>query len=45
MERKTDRRSLKTQTAIKKALAILLKEKPVHEITITELAELADIRF
>lgn len=43
MERKTDRRSLKTQTAIKKALAILLKEKPVHEITITELTSLADI--
>ena len=43
MKRKTDRRSLKTQASIKKALSSLLKEKPIKDITVTELTECADI--
>ena len=43
MTRKTDRRSLRTQSAIKKALEELLAEKNISEISITELTERADI--
>ena len=43
MVRKTDRRSLRTQSAIKKAFEELLAEKNISEISITELAERADI--
>lgn len=43
MERKTDRRSVKTRTAIKKAFSYLLEEKALHDITIKELTDLADI--
>lgn len=40
---KTDRRILKTRTAIRNALISLLKHKDLSEITITELARIADI--
>lgn len=43
MERKTDRRSIKTQTALKNALAVLIKDKPLQEITVAELTVRADI--
>lgn len=38
-----DRRKRKTQTAVEKALISLLHQKPIEEISISELAEKADI--
>lgn len=43
MDRKTDRRSVKTQRALKKAFAALLNQKPLKNITVKELTDLADI--
>lgn len=43
MTKKTDRRSKKTQSAIKKAFEELLTEKTISEISITELTNRADI--
>ena len=41
--KKTDRRVIKTKRAIKNALAELLDEKDVNDITVSEIARLADI--
>ncbi len=41
--RKTDRRSRKTRAALVQALMTLLREKPLKNITITELTERADV--
>lgn len=38
-----DRRSVRTKTAIKKAFLILLRDKTISKITISEISELADI--
>ena len=43
MEKKIDRRILKTKRAIRNAYAELLKTKNSNEITIKEIAEVADI--
>ncbi len=43
MEKKSDRRSLKTQKAIKKALVSQLRTKAITEITIKDLTTEADI--
>jgi AcrR family transcriptional regulator len=44
MSKKTaDRRSSKTEKAIKQALVTLLREKPLDHISVRELSELADI--
>ncbi len=43
MEKKTDRRVLKTKRAIRNAFAKLMAEKDINDITIMELAETADI--
>lgn len=40
---KTDRRVIKTKTAIHKAMTQLLAEKDINDISVTEIAELADI--
>lgn len=40
---KTDRRSRKTQAALTSAFISLLREKPLKEITITELTQRADV--
>lgn len=40
---KTDRRTIKTQTAFKDALFQLLKEKDLEKITISELSETANV--
>ena len=42
-EKKTDRRSLKTQKLIKEALAELLTEKELRQITVQEVSDKADI--
>jgi len=42
-EKKTDRRVTKTKKAIRNALAELLLQKELHEITIKDIAETADI--
>lgn len=42
-ERKTDRRSLKTQKALKQALAELLAEKEIRKITVQEVSDKADV--
>ncbi len=41
--RKSDRRSRKTRAALVEALMALLREKPLESITVTELAERADV--
>ena len=38
-----DRRSRRTRNALTTALMALLKERPLKSITVTELAELADV--
>ena len=43
MEKKKDRRVLRTREAIREAFFTLLEEKPVEKITIRELCDLADI--
>lgn len=43
MEKKVDRRVLKTKRAIRNAFAKLMAEKDINDITIIELAETADI--
>ncbi|MBQ6380925.1 MAG: TetR/AcrR family transcriptional regulator [Clostridia bacterium] len=42
-ENKTDRRSLKTQKALKAALAALLAEKELRHITVQEVSDKADV--
>ena len=42
-ERKTDRRSLKTQKELKQALAELLAEKEIRKITVQEVSDKADV--
>ena len=42
-ERKPDRRTAKTERAIRSALADLLMEKELRSITVQELADKADI--
>lgn len=42
-EKKTDRRVVKTKKAIKNAFAQLLTEKDLNDITISDIAEYADI--
>ncbi|MBQ7203259.1 MAG: TetR/AcrR family transcriptional regulator [Eubacterium sp.] len=42
-EKKVDRRTLKTQRAIKEALAELIAEKEIRHITVQELSDLADV--
>ena len=43
MERKVDRRVIKTRRQLKKGLAALMKEKSVNQITVKELVEEVDI--
>lgn len=43
LQKPEDRRCRKTKTAIKNALLLLIQEKPVSEISISELAALSDI--
>lgn len=43
MNKKTDRRSVKTRNAIRKAFSILLQEKALQDITVKELTDLADV--
>ena len=43
MEKKVDRRVIKTRSQIKKGLAALMKEKSVNQITVKELVEEVDI--
>ena len=40
---KTDRRVSKTRNAITNTLLKLMEEKPLSEITVSELTELADV--
>lgn len=42
-EEKVDRRVLKTKKAIRKAMAQLMTEKELNEITVSDIANLADI--
>ena len=42
-EKKIDRRALKTQKALKEALAELLSEKKIQQITVQEVADKADV--
>ena len=42
-EKKTDRRTLKTQKALRDALAQLLAEKQLHKVTVQEIADLAEV--
>lgn len=42
-EKKTDRRVIKTKKAIKNAFAQLLTEKDINDITISDIAEYADV--
>ena len=42
-ERKTDRRTLKTQKALRDAMAQLLSEKQLHKVTVQEIADLAEV--
>lgn len=42
-ERKTDRRVIKTKRAIRNAFAKLLSKKDINEITIKDIADVADI--
>jgi len=42
-EKKTDRRSLKTQRLLKEALAELLTEKELRKITVQEVSDKADV--
>lgn len=42
-QKKPDRRIAKTKRAIRSALAALMAEKPYYEISVKEIAELADI--
>lgn len=42
-ERKTDRRILRTKAAVQGALLHLLAQKPLSEITVTELSRAADV--
>ena len=42
-EKKTDRRVVRTKRAIKNAFALLLTEKDINDITISDIAEYADI--
>ena len=43
MEKKVDRRVIKTRRELKKGLAALMKEKSVNQITVKELVEEVDI--
>lgn len=43
MEKKVDRRVIKTRRQLKKGLAALIKEKSVNQITVKELVEEVDI--
>lgn len=43
MEKKVDRRVIKTRKQLKKGLAALMKEKSVNQITVKELVEEVDI--
>ena len=43
MEKKVDRRVIKTRSQLKKGLAALMKEKSVNQITVKELVEEVDI--
>lgn len=43
MEQKIDRRVRKTRQQLRQALMQLMKEKPVNEISVREIAELCDI--
>ena len=42
-EKKKDRRTLKTQKALRDALAELLTEKELHKVTVQEIADKADV--
>lgn len=42
-EKKVDRRVRKTKSQLRCGLTVLLKEKPINDITVRELAELVDI--
>ena len=44
MEKKVDRRVIKTRRQLKKGLAALMKEKSVNQITVKELVEEVDIK-
>ena len=43
IEKKIDRRAIKTKKAICNAFSQLLAEKPIHKITVQEIADKADI--
>lgn len=43
MEKKTDRRTLKTDKALRNALAELLSKKPLQKITVQEVSDKADV--
>lgn len=43
MDKKTDRRTLYTQTVIKEALVELLRKKNIGKITVTEICKIAEI--
>ena len=45
MEKKVDRRVIKTRRQLKKGLAALMKEKSVNQITVKELVEEVDINL
>lgn len=42
-EKKTDRRTQKTRKALRGALTELLISKPLHKVTVQEIADLADV--
>ena len=42
-EKTADRRTLKTQKAIREALAQLLMKKELHKVTVQEIADIADV--
>ena len=42
-EKNTDRRTLKTQKALRDAMADLLAEKELRKITVQEIADKADV--
>lgn len=43
IKKQPDRRQIRTKRAIREALIVLMEEKPINQITISELSESADI--
>ena len=43
VEKKTDRRILKTKRALRESLLYLLKEQPIQKISVSRLCEKSDI--